>query len=322
MKKTFLKVSIIIPSFNRAAIIEETLQSVQSQSYQNWECIVVDDGSTDDSIKVVESFCRKDARFSSHTNQRMKGAPGSRNVGIAKSKGDYLIFLDSDDLLEQNCLANRVMEFEKNSDCDFLVFSTVEFKNKLDDTNLLFNVNTTENIICRFLNLDVPWITMAAIWKRESLINVGQWNENLLSWQDWDLHLRALLKGYKYKYFSKVDNFLRRDNEAESIGRNSISKSHLQSHLNLFEELKPLLKDNAEYLYRINGLTYWVAEQALSQGFVHLAKKAVNISHENLNIFKRLINLGGLTFFQKMYVRYPQMPDFGTTRKVYYQAKY
>jgi len=310
-------ISIILPTYNRKELIAETLHSVDSQTYQNWECIIVDDGSTENTKDIFQMFWTKNPRFSFYSNQRRKGASGARNTGIALSKGQFLIFLDSDDLLGRDCLANRVMEFQKNADCDFLVFSTVEFKIKTDDTNLLFNVNTTENTICRFLNLDVPWITMATIWKRESLLGIGQWNENALSWQDWDLHLRSLLKGYKYKYFSKVDNFLRRDDQLESIGKNSISKEHLRSHLNLFEGLTPLLKNNAEYIYKLNGLAYWVAEQALSQGFIDIAKDAVNMSHKNLHVFKRIINLAGLHFFRKLYIPYPKLPDFGTTRKVY-----
>ena len=97
-------ISIIIPVYNRAELIGETLDSVISQTYTNWECIIVDDGSTDHTENVVQAYAEKDSRikFFKRPELRKKGASPSRNFGLEKAKGDYFQFLDSDDLLRNN----------------------------------------------------------------------------------------------------------------------------------------------------------------------------------------------------------------------------
>ena len=93
-------VSIIIPTYNRAHIIHETLDSVLSQSYTNWKCIVVDDGSTDTTEEVLKSYVKKDARFQYNKRpiDRKKGANACRNYGLDLAKGAYIVFFDSDDV--------------------------------------------------------------------------------------------------------------------------------------------------------------------------------------------------------------------------------
>ena len=94
-------VSIIIPTYNRANLIGETLNSIKAQTYTNWECIVVDDGSTDQSDRVLEIYCKKDHRFQFYNRpeKRPKGANACRNYGFKKSKGVYILFFDSDDFM-------------------------------------------------------------------------------------------------------------------------------------------------------------------------------------------------------------------------------
>src|SRR5690554_5799485 len=100
-------VSIIIPTFNRAHLIGETLDSVLAQTYHNWECIVVDDGSTDNTDEVMAEYIAKDARFQYHHRPavKSKGANACRNYGFEKSKGAYIQWFDSDDLMHPEKIA-------------------------------------------------------------------------------------------------------------------------------------------------------------------------------------------------------------------------
>jgi glycosyltransferase involved in cell wall biosynthesis len=93
-------VSIIIPTYNRAHLIGETLDSVLAQTYTNWECIIVDDGSTDNTDEVVEEYVKKDSRFKYYhrPDEHLPGGNGARNYGFKMSKGEYVNWLDSDDL--------------------------------------------------------------------------------------------------------------------------------------------------------------------------------------------------------------------------------
>lgn len=308
-------ISIIIPAYNRAAIIGETLDSVKSQTYTNWECIVVDDGSADNTVEIIKKYCDADTRFRYLPNQRKKGAPGARNTGVQNAKGAYLIFLDSDDLLSKDCLTNRLIKFEQNPEFDFLVFSSIEFKERIDDTNILVNVLSSENTIERFLNLDMPWLIMAPIWRRESFLTSGQWNEELLSWQDWDFHIRVVFKGYKFISFSTVDNYYRCNNSIASLGMVSITREHLASHMQMIKALKHLMSANASYRSRLNGLIYWLAEKSLEQGDIALARKAIISSSEDLHWVKKIINLFGLKVFKKLFIKHPRLPECGSYRK-------
>jgi glycosyltransferase involved in cell wall biosynthesis len=89
-------VSVIIPTYNRAKLITDTLHSTEVQTYTNWECLLVDDVSMDNTFEVIQEFVNKDGRFKYLTNKRKKCAQGARNTGLLESKGEFIQFLDSD----------------------------------------------------------------------------------------------------------------------------------------------------------------------------------------------------------------------------------
>jgi len=124
-------ISIIIPTFNRVHIVSETLDSVIAQTYGNWECIIVDDGSTDETERLIGAYCEKDSRFQYHhrPENRSKGANACRNYGFELSKGEYVLFLDSDDLLKDTCLELRLDTFKKDDNLDFVIGNTSFYKN-------------------------------------------------------------------------------------------------------------------------------------------------------------------------------------------------
>lgn len=111
MKST---VSVIIPVFNKADWIEETLISVANQSFQDWECIIIDDGSTDESLKVIEAFIRKTPGVWRVIRQKNQGQCVARNKGIEESSGEYVAFLDGDDCWAENKLEVQVNILDKN----------------------------------------------------------------------------------------------------------------------------------------------------------------------------------------------------------------
>ena len=112
-------VSIIIPVFNRASLLPETLDSIVSQTYLNWECIIVDDGSTDSSLNVALGYAKKDNRFKVHSRPwfKKKGANSCRNYGFNLSNGEFIQWFDSDDLMYNSMLSQKI-EFVniRNSD--------------------------------------------------------------------------------------------------------------------------------------------------------------------------------------------------------------
>jgi teichuronic acid biosynthesis glycosyltransferase TuaG len=105
-------VSIIMPSYNSAATIVNSIKSVQQQSYPHWELLITDDGSTDNTVELVRKFASEDPRISIEVNPVNSGAGFSRNQSINRSKGKYIAFLDADDLWLPNKLTTQVSYME------------------------------------------------------------------------------------------------------------------------------------------------------------------------------------------------------------------
>ena len=127
------KVSIIIPMFNRATLLPETLDAVLAQTYINWECILVDDDSTDNTLAVAKEYARKDSRFRvySRPSNIRKGANGCRNYGFSISEGEFIQWFDSDDIMEEQLLDCRVKQM-LNSSSDLIV-SPAKYFNQISE---------------------------------------------------------------------------------------------------------------------------------------------------------------------------------------------
>lgn len=233
-------VSIIIPLYNRSDLIEETVNSVIRQSYTNWEVIIVDDHSTDNSYDVVLQLSRTDSRIRIYLREsKIKGAPACRNFGIEKAEGEYLIFLDSDDLLAPWCIQERMDDFLTKPDNDFLIFQTAIFEHQPTDARFVWNRFTEQKDILRFLQNDTVWITSSPIWKASFLkINNLFFTEMARSSQDWEFHIRALLAAIKYGRNENLpDNFLRRDNKAGKISSTHHSREKIENRIELYQHL-------------------------------------------------------------------------------------
>ncbi|OJX30071.1 MAG: hypothetical protein BGO86_05890 [Chryseobacterium sp. 36-9] len=109
------EVSIIMPVYNGARYIEQTLEYLKQQTFENFEVIIIDDHSTDDTANAVSRFCEKDTRFNLHFNIK-KGVASARNVGLEKAKGKYIIHYDSDDIIPSDAIMNMYDAIIDNAD--------------------------------------------------------------------------------------------------------------------------------------------------------------------------------------------------------------
>ena len=107
-------VSIITPMYNSEDFIEETIQSVIYQSYEKWEMLIIDDGSIDNSINIVKGYAENDKRIKLIEKEKNQGAAIARNIGIKKSIGRYIAFLDSDDLWMSTKLEDQIIFMTNN----------------------------------------------------------------------------------------------------------------------------------------------------------------------------------------------------------------
>lgn len=243
-------VSIILPNYNKALYLSETIVSVINQTHQNWELIIIDDNSTDNSTEIISKYLN-DKRVRLIINEQNKGANFSRNIGLRKAKGKYIVFLDADDLLEHTCLENRLKQTNKYSDGNLFVFAMGVFTKSIGDDKRKW-IPDTKRPLCDFLAHKLPWQTMQPIWKKEFLMKLGDFDESFDRMQDVELHTRALLQPSVklYQFPDILDCYYRIDEERKNFRPYNFLERWINSstqYCNKFEYL--VTAKNKRYLY-------------------------------------------------------------------------
>jgi glycosyltransferase involved in cell wall biosynthesis len=210
-------VSIIIPTYNYAHYLKETLQSVLVQTYTDWECIVIDDGSKDNTSEIVNEFVKKDNRFL-YIHQQNKGVSAARNLGIKTAKGDFIQFLDGDDLLQTDKIKSQIEIFNQQPAVD-IVYNDVRF---FDDGNskLLrasLKNNKPDNWLPKFSAKGktiveafskINFLVMNSPLIKKSVFNkVGYFDEAMKALEDWDFWMRCALDNCFFHYNENENAF-------------------------------------------------------------------------------------------------------------------
>lgn len=216
-------VSIIIPTYNRAHLIGETLDSIITQTCTNWECIVVDDGSSDNTDEVLKEYCRKDSRFQYYhlPNNKPNGGNAARNFGFEKSKGKYINWFDSDDLMLPKKLELQVDKLS-GSNLNFIVCQTLVFENSVENIiGLRKNSIYSNDFFNDFILNNIKWLTQAPLIKRSFIIeNYLKFDEEILQSQERD---------YFVKILSLVDDYLVDERPFVLFRKHEASISHNQN---------------------------------------------------------------------------------------------
>lgn len=224
--------SIIMPVYNRESLLPETLRSVQSQSFTDWELIAVDDGSTDKSFAWLIAEAQNDPRLRPMRREREpKSAATCRNIGLANACGDHVLFLDSDDLLPPTCLKERMDKLQDHPDADGVVFGCRVFTSSPELSEPYPGCDAYHDPVLNFLTCPVPWFITSPVWRRENLDRLhGTFDERLHATQDWEFHLRLLLQGANVIDRRPAAPFLcRRGNR--SISSSNRNLNYLRSYL-------------------------------------------------------------------------------------------
>lgn len=203
-------VSIIIPVYNRADLICETLESIHKQTYKNWECILVDDGSSDDTALQIQKMINKDDRFKlfNRPSHLKKGANNCRNLGLEKSQGDYVIFFDSDDLMTLDHVEVK-LEHILSTGNDLAIAQTHHFKHP--DATITFKspraqyqFDYQEINIFDYYDQTINWLTYDPIYRRNFIKDL-KFHPDLKRGQEYYFHMQCLLKKPSS---SKIDQVL------------------------------------------------------------------------------------------------------------------
>ena len=200
--------------------------------------IIVDDGSTDDSLEIARRHTVDEPRVKVLSRSKSpKGACSCRNEGLELAQGEFVIFLDSDDLLNPNCLKERLQRFDKSQENDFIVCFPEIFHKEPGDSEMTWGQVYPGDYLDGFLER-AAWITVAVTWRTDWLRKIGGWREGLPSYQDWELHIRALIHEPRFQVFAEArDAYLRRGVETRISGQSEKSNEHLRSRKELIVEI-------------------------------------------------------------------------------------
>lgn len=238
-------VSVVIPVYNRQNLLAETLDSVLAQTYQNWECILVDDGSTDGSAKIIAQYQNKDSRFKSfkRPDDRNKGANACRNFGFEMSAGEFVNWFDSDDVLHPDFLRLKVEALQQQPQTDAVISKRAVFVSTPSEiTEREQRTFLSNNTLEDFIMLKIAWYIQDGMWRKAFLEGKILFDEELLAGQDRDFHTRMLLAGPKLSIVDSYLAFNRKHTQTITSGINNTSDprlkvSHLKSVVRLVEML-------------------------------------------------------------------------------------
>ncbi len=260
------RISVITPTKNRIKLLCEAMDSVQRQTFGAWEHLIVDDGSDDGTAEEVARRIRVDSRirYLQRSSER-SGASVCRNIGIRDSRAEFIVFLDSDDLLTPTCLARRVELMQRNLDLDFATFQAAVFEYTPGDLGRQWDPELVGDDLLRFLFFECPWIITGPVWRRTSLLGLGLFDESLMSWQDIDLHIRAITAGYRYLRFPEVDHHIRWQFEPTKVSvEQRRSPRHLDAAIEILEKIERVVREGP-------GMN-WVRQRALCSLYFFVAQ--------------------------------------------------
>jgi len=191
-------ISVVIPSYNRAHVLQSCIASIQGQTYQNFEIIIVDDGSIDETKGLVQELISGDRRIKLYCHDQNMGAQAARNHGIKNAKGDWIAFLDSDDHYLPNSLELRLRYVQEKglkvvySDCYFV---------KQNGKTKLFGIPAISGYIYTDLLTKPGPMFQSLLVSRDAIERINYLDEAIVAYQEWDTSIR-LAKYYKFGFLT------------------------------------------------------------------------------------------------------------------------
>jgi glycosyltransferase involved in cell wall biosynthesis len=255
-------ISVVIPLYNKEGQIEKTLRTVLLQTYQNFEIVVVDDGSTDRSVEIVTTMGDKRIRL---IHQQNAGVSAARNRGIAEAKGEFVALLDADDEWKRDYLATQMRLVERYPQCD--VFATnYEFRNEYGDVvptiirGLLFDGQTgvLSNYFEVASNSNPPLWTSAVMARKSALESVGGFpvgivsGEDLLTWARLACRYKiAWTRESMAIYFTPTTGITRKESKDLKVTKDAVG---IQLHKLMLEYPDSGLGIYVAFWYKMRGV--------------------------------------------------------------------
>lgn len=211
-----IKVSIIIPVFNSAHLVEQTIRSVLQQNFREWEMIVIDDGSSDNIKQLIEQCKQEDNRIK-FLQQQNAGASAARNTGIKNANHDWLLFLDADDWMREDFFEKMIRVLEEDSSVDVVHCGWTRISE--DGTATKENFGGAQSDMFPSLAHYCPFAIHACIVRKKAVENAGYFDSSFKTCGDWDLWQRVARTGARFRMVKECMAFYRtRANSLSSDG--------------------------------------------------------------------------------------------------------
>ncbi|SDE60949.1 glycosyltransferase family 2 protein [Riemerella columbipharyngis] len=281
-------VSIIVPAYNVENYIEEALQSVLSQTYQNWECIIINDGSTDNTLNIIKKWKEKDSRFRIY-EQENQGIIKTRNRGIDLAKGELVAFLDSDDVWLPCHLEHNINNLYENN-ADFAYSRSFLIKN-----NIYTNDIARPLISCQEGKLDKKFIphmlfhneidTPAVVCKKQALVECSKFSFDKNA-EDLHLWLKLLFAGVRFYSSNKHTIYVRiREGSLSNTDRNC-TRDVLEVVFSFKREIQNL-GINYNYYFRLWARRYFLLKPT-KKHYIEAINYINSISSDYFSVLRRI----------------------------------
>lgn len=279
-------ITIIMATYNRAHFILETLHSIQNQTYENWECIIIDDGGTDNTKDVIAPIIEKDTRFQfvKRSESYQKGLPGCRNFGLDLAKGNFIIFFDDDDIIHPDNLKIGV-ETLKDSDFSFCHYQKLSFEVDQPSFVKIETVNKKtikSNDLEKVITLEIGLASCTVLWNN-GCFKTHRFNEKLMYAEEWECYTRIISEGYTGVIIDAVLYFNRKhlnSNTAEFYNNNPIRKaSNKEAVLLVVQNLK-------EKGFLTNSLLHYFIQ--------------ISLEYKEFDLFESILNTAKLSFVNRI----------------------
>lgn len=262
-------VSIIVPCYNQAQYLNECLQSVLNQTYQNWECIIINDGSTDNTAEVAKKWTEIDPRFFYYEKEN-GGVSSARNYGIKKSKGIYILPLDGDDYISDNYIETCVTDLEANTNTKLVYGKAIKFGVINEEWDI------PEYSFDRLKQYNMIFCT--AMYRKSDVEQMGGYDENMRHGvEDWEFWINFLKKGgqvkrnknctffYRIKEASRNSDLYKNDFNLR-LSYNYIFNKHNDCYesnngIELYTKYGALKKKVDELNYQLNNLDIYLTKK-------------------------------------------------------------
>lgn len=324
-------VSIIVPCYNADKFVESCIDSVMLQTYENWECILINDGSKDNTFDLIKHFESQDNRIRVFTQENL-GLSATRNKGIDNANGEFLFFLDSDDILSQDAISALVSSFQNNDIITGVTVNSTFTNNKINRNSQLLNPQegsvTFENnrfqVLVRAMEKGLTPVAQNRLYRTDFI------KKNKLRFKAGILHedelwfFETMLVARNVKFINDETYFYRIDNQ-DSITKN-VGDKNLDSYIKVMEEMVNKYSKHQSYNIIANWYSVYMKkiflDFAIREQQKLSAEQIVRLELALKNCYRPLSKEHILSKNNKIYYRTINklsLQDFATIKKYFFR---